>query len=77
MVLRSSELPEQIQQHEAYAPFPTSAGFWPVSPVSATSWPNTIDYKTLTLVIHRPVAHVQRHFRVRGLIMRQFEHPRQ
>jgi hypothetical protein len=76
MVPRSSGLPEQTQQHEAYAPFPTSAGFWPVSPVSSTSWPNTVEYGTLALVIHRPAAHVQRDFQVRGLIMRQFMHPR-
>jgi len=76
VVLRSSGFPEQVWQHEAYAPFPTSAGFWPVSPVSSTSWKNTVGYSSLALMIHRPVAHVQRHFQVRGLIMRQFMHPR-
>jgi hypothetical protein len=75
MVSRSSGFPEQTWRHEAYAPFPTSAGFWPLGQVSSTSWPNTVDYTTLALMIHRPVAHVQRDFQLRGLIMPQFKHP--
>lgn len=75
MALRSSGFPEQTSQDVANAPFPTSDGFWPVSPVSSASWPNTVDYTTLALMIHRPVAHVQRDFQVRGLVMRQFMHP--
>lgn len=73
----SPAIPQETSPVGPYAPFPTSAGFRPLEPISLMSWPTTDEDGTISLVIHRPVAYVQRNFQVRGLRMSQFKFPQQ
>jgi hypothetical protein len=72
LVLGGSTSPEETSLGRPYAPFPTSAGFRPLDPTYWVSWQGAGVYGTPSLVMDRPVAHVQRNFQVRGLKMSQF-----
>lgn len=71
----SPAIPEQTPRNGPYAPFPTSAGFRPLGAASLSFGRGPGEYGTLSLVMDRPVAHVQRDFKVRGLRMSQFKRP--
>jgi hypothetical protein len=68
----SPAIPEETSRNGPYAPFPTSAGFRPLDADSLSFGQGYREYGKLSLVMDRPVAHVQRNFHVRGLRMRQF-----
>jgi hypothetical protein len=77
LALGSPTIPEETSRNGPCAPFPTSAGFRPLDAAYFGLSRSTGEYSMLSLVMDRPVAHVQRDFRVRGLRMSQFKLPQQ
>jgi hypothetical protein len=70
----SRAVPEETSHDGPYAPFPTTPGFRPLEPTPSITWPSTVEYSgTIPLVMHRPVAFVQRSFQIHGLKMSRFK----